>query len=170
MWAFKAGHTLRASVRAQIVAQILGAIVGSLVVVPAYFLIIRVYPLGSERMPAVSAISWKATAVALSGGLAGLPSHGLHAFVVAFALGAVLSIFAPTRIGRFLPSAVTVGIAMITPVSLAAAAVLGAGSIVLARRRISTLADGETNALAAGLLAGEAILGVVIAARAAWGS
>lgn len=168
LWAFKAGHSLRAPVRAQIVAQALGALVGSLVVVPAYLLVVRAYPLGSERMPAISAVSWKATAIALGGGLRGLPPHALHAACLGFGLGAMLSLLASTRAGKFLPSAVAMGVAMITPVSLSAAAVLGAGAIVLARRRISTLADGETNALAAGLLAGESILGVGLAAVSAW--
>lgn len=168
LWAFKAGHSLRAPVRAQIVAQALGALVGSLVVVPAYLLVVRAYPLGSERMPAISAVSWRATAMALGGGLRGLPPHALHAACLGFGLGAILSLLASTRAGKFLPSAVAMGVAMITPVSLSAAAVVGAGAILLARRRISTLADGETNALAAGLLAGESILGVGLAAVSAW--
>ena len=168
LWAFKAGHSLRAPVRAQIVAQALGALVGSLVVVPAYLLVVRAYPLGSERMPAIAAVSWKATAIALGGGLRGLPPHALHAACIGFGLGAMLSLLASTRAGKFLPSALAMGVAMITPVSLSAAAVLGAGAILLARRRISTLADGETNALAAGLLAGESILGVGLAAVSAW--
>ncbi|MBC8134087.1 MAG: OPT/YSL family transporter, partial [Deltaproteobacteria bacterium] len=125
MWAFKTGHNLRASVRAQIVAQVLGAIVGSLVVVPAYLLIVRAYPLGSERMPAVSAVSWKATAMALTGGLSGLPTYGLHAAGAAFGVGAALCILSRTRAGKYLPSAIAMGIAMITPVSLSAAALIG---------------------------------------------
>ncbi|MEP6653605.1 MAG: OPT family oligopeptide transporter [Myxococcales bacterium] len=167
MWSFKTGHNLRASVRAQTVAQVLGALVGSVVVVPAYLLIIRAYPLASERMPAVSAVSWKATAVALTSGLSGLPTHGIHAAIISFVLGAALCVLARTRFGRFLPSAVALGIAMITPVSLSAAALAGAAAIVVARRRFPTLVEGETNALAAGLLAGESLLGVLIAALTA---
>ncbi len=168
MWAFRAGHNLRASVRAQVVAQVLGAVVGSLVVVPAYLLIIRVYPLGTERMPAASAVSWRATALALNGGLDGLPSHGLQAIAIAFGIGTILSVLGRTRVGNMLPSPMAMGIAMITPVSLSAAAALGAGAVLLARRRLPRLDDGDSNALAAGLLAGESILGVIIAALAAW--
>jgi len=164
MWAFKAGHNLKASVRAQIVAQVLGALVGSVVVVPVYMMITRVYALGTERMPAVSAISWKATADALTGGLSGLPPHGVHALLISFAAGTALCILARTRVGRFLPSAVALGIAMITPFSLSAAALVGAGGLALIHRRFPKAIDGHVSALAAGLLAGESILGVVIAA------
>ncbi|MEO8213049.1 MAG: OPT/YSL family transporter, partial [Myxococcales bacterium] len=124
-------------------------------------------PLASERMPAVSAVSWKATAIALTSGLSGLPTHGIHAAIISFVLGAALCVLARTRFGRFLPSAVALGIAMITPVSLSAAALAGAAAIVVARRRFPTLVEGETNALAAGLLAGESLLGVLIAALTA---
>ncbi|MES1205745.1 MAG: OPT/YSL family transporter [Pseudomonadota bacterium] len=164
MWAFKAGHTLRASVRSQIVAHALGAVVGSLVVVPVYLLVTAAYPLGSERMPAAAAMSWKATADAITGGVGGLPIHGLHAAIGGFAVGALLSLLQRTRAGAFLPSSMAVGIGMIMPCSLAAAAVIGAGVLAVARRRSPSLANGEGDSLAAGMLAGESLIGVLIAA------
>jgi uncharacterized oligopeptide transporter (OPT) family protein len=169
MWAYKAGHTLRASTRAQMIAQLLGAVVGSLVVVPTYFLVVRAYPLGSERMPAVAAISWRATAEAMAGNLGTLPPHALPAAAMAFVLGAVLCVLQKWRPRLMVPSAIVLGIGMITPASLSAAAALGAGLMVLARRRFPALAEGESNALAAGLLAGESIVGVAIAVLAAIG-
>jgi putative OPT family oligopeptide transporter len=169
MWAFKAGHTLRASTRAQLVAQLLGAVVGSLVVVPTYLLVVNAYPLGSERMPAVAAISWRATAEAMAGNLGTLPPHALPAAAIAFLLGTVLCVLQKWRPGVMVPSAIVLGIGMITPASLSVAAALGAGLMVLARRRFPGLAEGESNALAAGLLAGESIVGVAIAVLAAVG-
>jgi uncharacterized oligopeptide transporter (OPT) family protein len=112
-------------------------------------------------------VSWKATAIALTDGLSGLPAHGVDAAAAAFVVGTLLCILARTRLGTHLPSAVAIGIGMITPVSLSAAALLGAGVILLARRRCPSLEAGETNALAAGLLAGESLLGVMIAALTA---
>lgn len=169
MWAFKAGHTLRASTRAQVVAQLLGAVVGSLVVVPTYLLVVRAYPLGSERMPAVAAISWRATAEAMAGNLGSLPPHALPAAAIAFVLGTALCVVQKWRPGLQVPSAIVLGIGMITPASLSAAAALGAVLMVLARRRFPGLAEGESNAMAAGLLAGESIVGVAIAVLAALG-
>jgi len=169
MWAFKAGHTLRASTRAQVVAQLLGAVVGSLVVVPTYLLVVNAYPLGSERMPAVAAISWRATAEAMAGNLGTLPPHALPAAAIAFGLGVVLCVLQKWRPGLMMPSAIVLGIGMITPASLTVAAGVGACLMVLARRRFPTMAEGESNALAAGLLAGESIVGVAIAVLTAIG-
>lgn len=164
LWSFKAGYSLRASPRAQVVAQSLGAVVGSLVVVPTYLLLVRTIPLGSEKMPAVSALSFKATADALTGGLSGLEPHALQAAVVAFCIGLILCALGRTRFARRLPSPVVLGIATISPLSMSAAALLGAGAIAIARRRAGHFGDGEANALAAGALAGESLVGVLVAA------
>ena len=169
MWAFKAGHTLRASLRAQLSAQFLGALVGSVVVVPTYLLVTYAYPLGSERMPAIAAISWKATAEALTGSLGNLPPRALPAAAIAFAVGTALTLLQRVRPKWALPSVMALGIGMIAPVSLSTATVVGAGAVILARRRFPSLAEGECNAMAAGLLAGESITGVGIAALMALG-
>ncbi|HEY4186055.1 MAG TPA: OPT family oligopeptide transporter [Polyangia bacterium] len=169
MWSFKAGHALRASVRAQFVAQLVGVLLGSVVVVPTYLFVIGANPLGTERMPAVAAISWRATAQAVSGGLAGLPAHGLQAALAGFAVGLVLSILGRGRWGRFLPSPVAMGIGLITPVTMSAPILLGAGAIALGRRRWPSLANGDDHALAAGALAGESLMGVLLAILAGMG-
>jgi uncharacterized oligopeptide transporter (OPT) family protein len=164
LWSFKAGYSLRASPRAQIAAQAVGALVGSLVVVPTYLLLVRTLPLGSERMPAVSAVSFKATADALTGGLSGLPPHALQAATISFGIGLILCALGRTRIARAVPSPVVLGIATLTPLSMSAAALIGAGAIAVARRRAARFGDGEANALAAGALAGESLAGVLVAA------
>src|SRR5205823_752977 len=104
LWSFKAGYSLRASPRAQIVAQLVGALVGSLVVVPTYLLLVRTLPLGSVKMPAVAALSCKATADALTGGLSGLQPHALQAAVIAFSIGLILCALGRTRFARGVPS------------------------------------------------------------------
>lgn len=169
MWAFKTGHRLKASMRSQVVALVLGAVVGSLVVVPVYLLITQAYTLGSERMPAVAALSWKATAEAVTGGLSGLPMHGLRAATIGFVVASGLCVLQRTKAAGFVPSPMAMGIGMIMPVSMSAAALLGAGMIAVGRRRIASLGEGESNALAAGLLAGESVIGVVIAGLVAAG-
>lgn len=163
LWAFKAGHDLRASIRAQTIAQLVGIVIGGLVVVPTYAVIVNSTPLATERMPAVSALSWRATSEAVAGGLAGLPAHGLQAALVAFAIGVGLSVSGRLRWGRHLPSPVTMGIALITPLSMSATMLLGASAIVLARRRFTRFSDADAHALGAGALAGESIVGILVA-------
>ena len=104
LWAFKAGHRLKASPNAQIAAQILGAAVGALVVVPVYLVLVKTYGIGTEAMPAPSAMSWKATAEAVHGGLAALPRYGMLAGGIGIGLGIGLTLLARTRVQRFIPS------------------------------------------------------------------
>ncbi|HEX2658831.1 MAG TPA: OPT/YSL family transporter [Polyangia bacterium] len=163
LWSFKAGADLRASIRAQTIAQLVGVVVGSLVVVPTYAVIVDAIPLATERMPAVSALSWRATSEAVAGGLASLPRHGLQAAVVAFVLGLGLSLTGRLRWGRHLPSPVTVGIALITPASMAATMLLGAAGVAVARRRFASFSDADAHALGAGALAGESIVAILVA-------
>ena len=163
MWSFKAGYNLRASLRAQLTAQLAGVLIGSAVVVPVYLLVVRANPLGTERMPAVAAVSWRATAQAVSGGLSHLPPYGVSAAFVGLVLGIALPILGRGRLGRFLPSPVAVGIGLIFPVTMSATILLGAVAISLSRRRWPGLANGDDHALAAGALAGESLMGVLLA-------
>ncbi len=163
MWSFKAGHNVGASVRAQVIAQFVGVVLGSVVVVPTYLFVVRANPLGTERMPAVAAVSWRATAEAVSGGFARLPPWGVQAAIAGFILGVVLSSAGKGRIARFLPSPVAVGIALITPVTMSATILIGAVGMALARHRWPRIANGDDHALAAGALAGESLMGVLLA-------
>ena len=47
----------------------------ALVVVPVYVVIVKAYGIGTESLPAPSAISWKATAEAVRGGSRALPPY-----------------------------------------------------------------------------------------------
>lgn len=163
MWSFKAGHSLRASLRAQLAAQLAGVLIGSVVVVPVYLFVVRANPLGTERMPAVAAMSWRATAQAVSGGLSHLPPYGVSAAVLGLALGIALGALGRGRLGRFLPSPVALGIGLIWPVTMSATILLGAIAIAWGRRRWPSLANGDDHALAAGALAGESLMGVLLA-------
>ena len=169
MWAFKAGKRLHASPRAQVIAQIIGALLGAVVVVPVYFVVIRAYPLGSEAMPATSALTWKATAEAVHGGLASLPKSGPLAAAIGVALGTILTLLGRTRLARFLPSPTAMGIAALVPASQTATIFLGALAIALYRRRWPKTPEDSLTSAAAGGIAGESIMGVTIAVMIAFG-
>ena len=168
LWSLKAGQVLRASVRSQTVAQLVGVLLGSVVVVPTYLAIVRTSPLGTEVMPAVAALSWRATAEAVGGGLSRLPPYGLQAAIGTFALAVALSVAARGRAGRFLPSPVVMGIALITPLSLSVAALVGASAVALVRRRFPSFSDPDAHALGAGALAGESLVAVILAILASF--
>jgi putative OPT family oligopeptide transporter len=164
MWAFKAGQAFRADERKQAYAQLLGVAVGAVVVVPIYDVVLRAYGLGTSTLPAPGALSWKATAEAVQLGRSALPEHAASAALLAFALGVILSLLGGTRAARFAPSPVALGIACLIPASLSGAVFVGAMLLVLARALRRRWADDYAPSLAAGAIAGEALMGIAIAA------
>jgi uncharacterized oligopeptide transporter (OPT) family protein len=163
LWAFKAGQRLHGSPRAQLMAQLLGALIGGLVLVPVYLVLVKAYGIGTERLPAPAAISWRATAEAVRGGLGSLPPHATTAGAIALGVGALLSVLGRFSWGRYLPSPTAMGIAMMMPASLALAVMIGAVLAVVVRRLRPSIDQELLTSLAAGGIAGESITGVIIA-------
>lgn len=164
LWSFRAGHHLGASPRAQIRAQIVGALVGAVVTVPVYLVIASVYGLGNEKMPAISVLTWKATSDAMHG-LSALPRLGAAGGLVAVGVGAALTLLSRLRLGQWLPSAAAVGVGVMLPFSAALAICAGALLALGARAVFSRRGVDQTSilAIAAGGLAGESMMGVIIA-------
>ncbi len=169
LWAFKAGERLHGTPRAQLWAQLLGALIGGLVVVPVYLVIVKVYGIGTENLPAPSAISWKATAEAVRGGLGALPPFATAAAGIGLGVGVLLSVLARRSWGRYLPSPAAMGIAMLTPASLSLAALAGALAAALVMRLRPSVDQESLTSLAAGGIAGESVMGVIIAIALATG-
>ena len=169
LWAFKAGQRLRGSPRAQLVAQLLGALIGGLVVVPVYLVIVKAYGIGTESLPAPSAITWRATAEAVRGGFSALPPYATAAGVFGLGVGILLSVFGRRAWGRYLPSPAAMGIAMLMPASLSLAALTGAMAAVLVMRLRPSVDQESLTSLAAGGITGESVMGVIIAIAIATG-
>ncbi|HSS40286.1 MAG TPA: OPT family oligopeptide transporter [Polyangia bacterium] len=163
LWALKAGQKLHAAPRPQLVAQLIGALLGAAVVAPVYVILMKAYGIGTESLPAPSAISVKATAEALRGGLSTLPPYATLAGAVGLAVGAMLALLARGRWARFCPSPAAMGIAMLIPPALAVAGLAGVLLARVAQRLRPDLDDDAMTSIAAGGLAGESVMGVVIA-------
>ena len=169
LWAFKAGERLRGTPRAQLVAQLLGALIGGLVVVPVYLVIVKAYGIGTESLPAPSAISWRATAEAVRGGFSALPPHATVAGAIGLGIGVLLSVFGRRPWGRYLPSPAAMGIAMLMPASLSLAALTGAVAAAVVMRLRPSVDQESLTSLAAGGITGESVMGVIIAIAIATG-
>ena len=169
MWAFKAGHRLKANAHVQSLGQLLGLLVGAAVVVPVYGLVVSVYGIGTPVMPAPSAISWKATADAVQLGTTAMPNGAGWATVVAFAVGVALTLIRRTRVARFLPSAIPLGIAFLLPASLGGAIFMGSMAFAILRALRPQWTERYVASLAAGAIAGESLTGIVIAALVSTG-
>jgi uncharacterized oligopeptide transporter (OPT) family protein len=170
LWAFRAGNQLRASPRAQVWAELMGAVLGALVSVPVYFVIVKAYGLGTESMPSPAAMSWRATAQAVAGGLATVPRYAGVAGLIGFGVGTILATLSRGRWGRFMPSPAAMGMAALSPFSLSFSVCLG-GIVLLiyGRLRPSTESGATLMSVAAGGIAGESVMGVIVAVLIAAG-
>lgn len=169
MWALKAGHLLGASPRSQLVAQLVGVGVGAAVSVPVYLLLAHAYTLGSEALPAPAARQFQTLAELAVGGLSALPPHAGLAAGVGFAVGVLLSLAARGRLARVLPSPVALGIGFIVPAAYAVTLCAGALLVALAQRFRPQATARHAPALGAGAIAGESLIGVLVAALVALG-
>ncbi|MET0386037.1 MAG: OPT/YSL family transporter [Polyangiales bacterium] len=167
LWAFKAGQRLGADPRRQTMAQLIGAAVGCIVVVPTYEVVVRAYGLGSDKLPAISVLSWEATATAVQGGLAALPQHAATAGVAAFALGAVMTVLGKRF--RYLPSPVALGVGFLLPLPMTVTLFLGAVTLTLLDRYRPLWAAEHVESIAGGAIAGESLFAVVFAVLIALG-
>ncbi len=165
LWAFKAGARLGGTPRAQILAQVMGALVGGLVLVPVYLTLVKAYGVGTATLPAPSAISWKATAEAVGGGLSALPPYATTAGAIGLLVGALLVVLGARAPGwgRHLPSPTAMGIAMLMPASTSLVMLAGAVLAVILKRLRPSLDQESVTSLAAGGIAGESVTGVLVA-------
>jgi len=169
LWCFKISHLLRGNARASLFAQWLGLLVGTAVAVPVYVVVLRTVGLATPALPSVSALSFKATAEALRGGLSQLPPHAPLGLAIGAAVGTLAVLLGRLRPAglRYLPSPVALALGLISPFSLSATTFLGA-LLLLALRRWRGVSEGAATAVASGALAGEALTGVGIAVATAF--
>jgi uncharacterized oligopeptide transporter (OPT) family protein len=159
---YKVGHAIGASPARQSVAQICGIAAGAVVGVAVYLALIPdpQAMLLTAEWPAPAVATWKAVALALADGLGAVPA-GARAAMLAGALAGVALGFLEAR-SRYAPSAVAFGLAFVIPASLCFTMFLGALAAWLFERRLPSLAARFTIAAAAGLVAGESLVGVAL--------
>ena len=117
----------------------------------------------TEEWPAPAVATWKAVAEALSYGLDSIPSSARWAMLWGGGAGLVLGILEivmPSARARYLPSAVALGLAFVIPASISIIMALGALIAWVFTARFPSLAARFVIAAAAGLVAGESIIGV----------
>jgi len=162
----KSGFLLGASPRQQFKGQLFGVVAGALVVVPAFWLVIKdPAVLGNEEWPAPSCLVWAKVSKAFAGGLGGLPPGAMSAIVIGAVLGVVLAViekFAPKRLLPLVPSPAGLGIAFVIPASNAIAIFIGAAIAHILRKTKPTLGDRLVVPVSSGFIAGESLMGILI--------
>lgn len=161
----KCGYLIGASPRKQVVAQTCGALAGALVGPAVYLLLIRdpVEQLFKAPWPAPGVAAAKAVADLFERGAAVLPANVGIAIVGAALLGILLPIveqYVPARRRLLVPSAASIGLAMILPASFSLT--ICAGGLLAAglSRLFKSWTTRYLITLAAGAIAGDAFTGV----------
>jgi uncharacterized oligopeptide transporter (OPT) family protein len=165
----KAGRALGAHPRRQFVAQLAGIFAGTAATVAGYYVLVPdATALVGERprFPAPAMQQWLAVARLFSEGLSHLHPMARQAIGGGVALGVALTLLerlAP-RARRWLPSATGLGIGFIFPFQYPLSFFVGALGAAIWRRRREAAAERFAIPIASGLIAGESIVGVLVAA------
>lgn len=168
----KSGYLLNADPKQQFWAQFFGVIAGSLFVVPAYQLLIpSAAVLGTDQWPVPGAQTWKGVAELLAKGF-----HTLHPTAqVAIAVGAGLGILlvlierAFPNGKKWIPSPTGLGLAFTMPAYNTLSIFLGALGALILEKTKPQLAEKTIVPMSSGLIAGESLMAVFIAALVAFG-
>lgn len=147
---FKAGAVLKTDPKAQWYAEVIGGLIGALVAVGVLLIIVKAYGgdvFGTEVFPAAQA----GAVAAMVGGISHMPAFliGLVVAVILYCLNVPV---------------MTLGLGVYLPFYLSAtAAIGGALRLVLDKAAPTWTKNGSGQIIAAGLLGGEGVTGVIIA-------
>ena len=167
----KSGYLLGANPRRQFLAQLMGVIPGTLATVTVFYLLVpdatALNGVGQKapQFPAPAAQAWKAVAEVFRLGLGNMHPMYRQAIFVGLALGVVMVLLerALPRYKRFLPSATGIGLGLILPFQYPLSMLIGAIIAWAWTRKSSKSAEDYLVPVAAGLIAGVSIMGVIAA-------
>ncbi|MGB0743610.1 MAG: OPT/YSL family transporter, partial [Opitutales bacterium] len=162
----KTGKLIGANLRAQVIAQMFGILAGSISGCAAYLLLIPdpQTMLLTEDWPAPAVATWKAVAEVLAEGISTIPDGSRGAVLIALVIGftlALLEATLPKKKRRFIPSASSLGFAFIIPPFISLAMFLGSMARIIAERVRPKWSSRYLIVIAAGLVAGESLAGVL---------
>lgn len=166
----KSGYLLGAKPRQQFYAQFFGVLAGSAFVVPAFRLLVPDHTvIGTAQWPAPGAISWASVAKVLAKGVSELPVPSRWLILAGGLTGIVMVLIerAFPKKKPYIPSAIGFGLAFTLPASNVISMFLGALIALYLEVKKKPIADRYVVPVSSGLIAGESLIGVAIAALAA---
>ena len=170
----KSGFLLGANPRQQLKAQLFGVLAGAVAVVPAFNLLVPdASVLGTDRFPAPSILVWAGVSKVMVAGIAALHPSARVAIVIGLIAGSALALaerLAPPAARPYVPSPAGLGIAMMIPGNNAFAMALGATAAAGLRRWRPRLAARSVVPVGSGFIAGESLMGIVLAILVATGA
>jgi uncharacterized oligopeptide transporter (OPT) family protein len=168
----KSGYLLGANPRRQFVAQFFGIFAGTLATVGGFRLLVPdAQILGSAQFPAPAAVAWKAIADVFKQGFENMHPTHINMIYLGLILGAVMVLmeFAADKMGKkdvkqWLPSATGIGLGLILPFQYPLSMLIGAVAAHVWTKRNKKSGDMYIIPIAAGIIAGVSIMGVICAA------
>lgn len=168
----KSGHLLGAHPRRQFLAQLAGVLVGVAVIVPVFRLVLLPdeAALQAGGWPAPAARIWASVSTLTGQGLSAVPPSARWASVIAAAVALSLAGLERYRPAwrPALPSATGMGLAFVLPASSALSFLLGGLVAWAVARRRPWAMVAWVIPVAAGLIAGESLMGIVAALLTSW--
>jgi putative OPT family oligopeptide transporter len=165
---FKAGQLLKSNPRSLTIAQLIAAPVGSIATAIVYPILRDKFGIGDTGLSAPISVKWAGFAELLTKGLNALPPGCLVGLVIGIAVGILLTLMAE-KWGDNVPSPSAMGIGMLITAAVLMTFILG-GVVQLIWAKVSPQTEKDYRIpLASGLIAGEAIIAVVLAIMAALG-
>ena len=168
----KSGYLLGANPRQQFLAQLSGTLVGTAVSVPAFYILVPTpEALGTDRFPAPSAQVWKGVAEVLANGVESLHPWARWGLVIGGLIGIVLpllELWLP-KYKQWMPSATGLGLALVIPCFNSVSMFIGALIAYIWSKYRAEHAEQYVTPVASGIIAGESLLGVVVALLSAGG-
>ena len=169
----KSGYLLGANPRRQFLAQAMGVFTGTIASTLGYFILVpnALALTGSATrapaFPAVAAQQWKAVADVFKLGIGNLHPMSQHAIAWGAAIGALLAVaetVAPKAYKRWVPSPTGLGLGFMLPFFYPLAMFLGAAFASITTATNRRAAERYLVPIAAGGIAGESIVGVLVQA------
>ena len=160
---YKAGYMIGSTAKSMTIMQLLGVPVGAVAVSWMYPLLRDTYGIVGENAGLASPISRRLAGFAevLSQGFDALPAGAVPALFVGVALGITFTLLEERKV-RWVPSPTGTAIGMLVPASVILVMFLGSVVDVIWRRVNRAANEAYMVPLASGLIAGEAIVAVVI--------
>jgi len=165
---FKAGQLIGSNSQNLTIAQLIAAPVGSIATAIVYPVLRDKFGIGPQGLSAPISVKWAGFAELLTKGLNALPPGCLVGLIIGICVGVALTLLAE-RWAEFVPSPSAIGIGMLIPASVLITFVLGGVAQLIWSRKSPQSENNFRIPLASGLIAGEAILAVVLAILASTG-
>jgi uncharacterized oligopeptide transporter (OPT) family protein len=165
---FKAGQLIGSNPRNLTIAQLIAAPIGSIATAVVYPVLRDKFGIGPQGLSSPISVKWAGFAELLTKGFDALPPGCLVGLVIGIVVGIALTLLAE-RWAEWVPSPSAIGIGMLIPASVLMTFILGGvGQLIWSRTSPKSELDYRIP-LASGLIAGEALLAVVLAILAAAG-